>query len=187
MADFVTLTCPSCGGSLQITKDIDRFACGFCGAEHIVKRGGSIISLAPLADGLQQIKISQDRTTTELTIRRLRDEIADHEAEIIRLALEPCRLDFTEVLARLLGLKKLSFNDYMKRAKADTKDYDFPVKIISNLPSSELSQLISKLSTGLVFKGKSKKVREYFKQIKQLREQIEEKRVEIDKLKQSIN
>lgn len=37
MPDFVTLSCPTCGGQLQITKDIERFACGHCGNEHIVR------------------------------------------------------------------------------------------------------------------------------------------------------
>ncbi len=30
MADFVSLTCPSCNGKLQIGKDLERFACGCC-------------------------------------------------------------------------------------------------------------------------------------------------------------
>ena len=40
MQNYVTLTCPSCGGKLQITEDIDRFTCAYCGNEYFVKRGG---------------------------------------------------------------------------------------------------------------------------------------------------
>jgi len=47
VTDFVTLTCPSCGGKLQITQDIDHFACAHCGTEHTVRRSGGTISLAP--------------------------------------------------------------------------------------------------------------------------------------------
>jgi len=36
MADFVSSTCPSCNGKLQIGKDLDRFACGYCGTEFVV-------------------------------------------------------------------------------------------------------------------------------------------------------
>ena len=36
MSDFITLSCPSCGNKLQFTDDIDSFACGACGNEHIV-------------------------------------------------------------------------------------------------------------------------------------------------------
>jgi DNA-directed RNA polymerase subunit M/transcription elongation factor TFIIS len=40
MPDFITLSCPSCGNKLQITDDIDRFACAACGNEYIVNRSG---------------------------------------------------------------------------------------------------------------------------------------------------
>jgi predicted RNA-binding Zn-ribbon protein involved in translation (DUF1610 family) len=40
MADFVSLICPACNGKLQIGKDLDRFACGYCGTEFVVNRGG---------------------------------------------------------------------------------------------------------------------------------------------------
>jgi hypothetical protein len=60
----------------------------------------------------------------------VRDEIANHEAENIRLALKPYQLNFTVILARLLGFTKLSLTDRMIRVKADTKDYDLPVNTI---------------------------------------------------------
>ena len=45
MGDYVSLTCPSCGGKLHVSTAIDRFACAYCGNEHIVKRGDGIILL----------------------------------------------------------------------------------------------------------------------------------------------
>jgi len=75
MADFVTLTCPSCGGKLEITSDIDRFACSHCGREHIVKRSGGIISLSPVMDVLKRVEVGVDRTAAELAITRLQREI----------------------------------------------------------------------------------------------------------------
>lgn len=82
MADFVTLTCPNCGGKLQITKDIDRFACGHCGNEHIVKRAGGVISLQPVVIGLQKVQMAVDKTASELAINRLKAEIHDVEREL---------------------------------------------------------------------------------------------------------
>jgi len=82
MSDLVTLSCPSCGGKLQITPDIDRFACTYCGHEHIVKRGGGIVSLAPVVEGLRQVQASVDKTTAELAIARLPQEIAVLEEEM---------------------------------------------------------------------------------------------------------
>ena len=75
MPDFVTLTCPTCGGKLEITNDIERFACGYCGQEHIVKRGGGIISLLPIADDVKGIRVSADKTAAELGLVRLTEEL----------------------------------------------------------------------------------------------------------------
>lgn len=82
MTNSISLTCPSCGGKLLITEDIDRFVCVYCGNEHIVKRGDGIISLQPIISELKNVKhgvahVQQgvDRTASELAIRRLQDEL----------------------------------------------------------------------------------------------------------------
>jgi primosomal protein N' len=90
MKDFVTLTCPSCGGKLQITIDVERFACANCGNEHIVQRSGGIISLIPLVVGLRKVQDGVDRTASELAIKRLREEISVLENEIQDLLDEVC-------------------------------------------------------------------------------------------------
>lgn len=71
MSDFITLSCPSCGGKLQITSDIERFACTYCGTEQVVKRSGGVVSLAPVMEGLQKVQASSDRVGSELAIQRL--------------------------------------------------------------------------------------------------------------------
>lgn len=81
MSGFVTLSCPSCGAKLEITSDIDRFACAHCGTEHIVKRGAGLVALAPVVAEIQRVGAGVDRTASELAIRRLTDEIAQLEAE----------------------------------------------------------------------------------------------------------
>jgi outer membrane murein-binding lipoprotein Lpp len=82
MAKFVTLSCPTCGGKLEITEDIDRFACGNCGNEHIVIRRGGIVSIAPVIEELQKIGGGTDRTASELAIKRLTNEIHQLRSEI---------------------------------------------------------------------------------------------------------
>ncbi len=76
MADFVSLTCPSCNGKLQINKDLSRFACGYCGTEFIVNRGGGVVSLSPVVEGLKRVERGVDRTASELAIVRLTREIS---------------------------------------------------------------------------------------------------------------
>ena len=85
MPDFVTLTCPSCGGKLEITPDIDHFACSHCGREHIVKRSGSIVSLSPVVDAIKQVGVGVDKTAAELAIVRLQKEIYTFQAEKVNL------------------------------------------------------------------------------------------------------
>jgi hypothetical protein len=80
MPDFVTLTCPSCGAKLEIGSDIEKFACGFCGNEHIVKRSGGIVALSPLIEGIKGVKQGVDKTASELAIKRLKDEIREIRA-----------------------------------------------------------------------------------------------------------
>ena len=75
MADFVTLSCPSCGGKLQVTPDLDRFACAHCGNEHVVRRGGGVVSLAPIVEGIDKVRAGVDKTASELAIQRLKEEI----------------------------------------------------------------------------------------------------------------
>lgn len=81
MSDFMTLTCPTCGGKLQITEDIDRFACAYCGSEHIVRRSGGVVSLKPVMGLLE-------KTTSELAIMRLEGEQSDLRAGIKRAVLD---------------------------------------------------------------------------------------------------
>jgi predicted RNA-binding Zn-ribbon protein involved in translation (DUF1610 family) len=75
MSDFVTLSCPTCGGKLQITQDIDRFACSHCGNEHVVKRSGGIVALSPVVEGLAKVQVGVDKAASELTIIRLNSEL----------------------------------------------------------------------------------------------------------------
>jgi DNA-directed RNA polymerase subunit RPC12/RpoP len=77
MDNFVKLSCPSCGSTLKVTSDVDRFACAHCGSEWIVKRGGGIVSLAPVTEGLKKVQTGVDKTAAELAIRRLREDLQE--------------------------------------------------------------------------------------------------------------
>lgn len=88
-SDFITLACPSCGGKLEITPDMERFACKFCGSEHLVRRAGGAVSLAPVVEGLKrveskfdQVLSGSDRIAAEQTIQRLKGEIGSLEQKI---------------------------------------------------------------------------------------------------------
>jgi DNA-directed RNA polymerase subunit RPC12/RpoP len=77
MADYVTLSCKSCGAKLDITNDIDRFACSYCGQEHLVKRAGGLVSIALVVGAIEKVGRGVDKTAAELAIVRIQEEIHD--------------------------------------------------------------------------------------------------------------
>ncbi len=82
MSEFITLTCPSCGGKLQVTDNIAILACGHCRSEHMVRREGGAIYLAPLAQDVRHIRVNTDKTAAELAIVRLSKEIEELQAKL---------------------------------------------------------------------------------------------------------
>jgi predicted RNA-binding Zn-ribbon protein involved in translation (DUF1610 family) len=104
-ADFITLACPSCGGSLNITPDIERFACAFCGKSHLVRRQGGIISISPIVERLDRIASSSDQQAAELAInrleqaaRRLRDQISKLEKKVVKCEVQLGQLTLVTII-----------------------------------------------------------------------------------------
>ena len=77
----LSLRCPSCGATLDVTPELDRFACGYCGTEQIVQRQGGTVALKLLGDAIARVQYGTDRTAAELALRRLRDDLAAIEQE----------------------------------------------------------------------------------------------------------
>lgn len=86
--DLVNLSCPSCGGELEIKASVERFACGYCGTEHIVERSGGVVTLEPIVKELKGVKAGVDKTASELAITRLEAEIDKLEKERMNLGGE---------------------------------------------------------------------------------------------------
>lgn len=83
-SDFITLACPNCGGKLNITSDLERFACQFCGNEHIVRRSGGTVSLEPvmqmmntLNESMSRVSAISEKQAAEMAIKRLDKEIEE--------------------------------------------------------------------------------------------------------------
>ena len=81
----IALKCPSCGGNLQITPDMETFACGYCGTQQIVRREGGTVSLKIIGEAIAGVKASTDRIAAELEIRRLRDDAEQIDREVQKL------------------------------------------------------------------------------------------------------
>ena len=75
MVETMSLTCPTCGAKLEVTEDMDRFACLHCGNEMLVMRRGGTASLKPIVEQLERVRDGASRTASELAIDRLDKEI----------------------------------------------------------------------------------------------------------------
>lgn len=78
---IVSLKCPQCGGALQVSPEMQHFACGYCGGSVVVSRSGGTISLG-LEQVLANVQKGTDKTAAELAIPRLEREIREKEDEI---------------------------------------------------------------------------------------------------------
>jgi len=72
MTAITILTCHTCGNQLEITPEIDRFACAQCGTEFVVRRGGGVITLVPMAEESQSRSRIND---LRLEIEELQDDL----------------------------------------------------------------------------------------------------------------
>jgi hypothetical protein len=79
LPDLINLSCRSCGARLTIGQSLDRFACGYCGAELLVERSGGTVSLTLVEERLEGIRAGTDKTAAELAIRRLESDLAKVE------------------------------------------------------------------------------------------------------------
>jgi predicted RNA-binding Zn-ribbon protein involved in translation (DUF1610 family) len=81
MLNSIPLKCPNCGANLEITPEMETFACGYCGASQMVARSGGTVSLRLLTESIAKVQVGTDKTAAELAIRRLREDYATLEAE----------------------------------------------------------------------------------------------------------
>ncbi len=150
--DFITLACPTCGSRLQVTNDLERFACSHCGNEHVVKRSGGVVALTPVAEDVQRIRIGVDRTASELAIRRLRQEISEIEAALTKKkrALPTLVSDFDFILDIVRGPTSFR-SEFVTELKIALNREDPEVREAryDSLSVDEMRELISEYRTKL--------------------------------------
>ena len=194
MTEFVTLSCPSCGGKLQITNDIEQFVCGYCGSEHIVRRGGGIIALAPVIESITKVQTGTDKTASELAIKRLREELG------------VLRLEAKKLILTITGQGKQSYgffedfkssgrtrdslqviNDYMWEkgiiSKKERKDSIFLIKLFS-LSIADFKEIEHRAQVLFIRSGWEKRksyeeLIEWCQQVKALMQTIQDKSSEL--------
>lgn len=84
---MIKLSCKSCGAKLELTDDIDRFACANCGSEWMVNRSGGVISLKSVEEKLGNIEVSVDEMTQSIKVLKAIEE-ARREEELKQQAIK---------------------------------------------------------------------------------------------------
>lgn len=72
---ILSLKCVNCGAGLEVKPDIDDFACGYCGVQQHVERGGGIVSLRRMEEALDDVKLGTNRAASEFALRRLHADV----------------------------------------------------------------------------------------------------------------
>ena len=153
MSEWITLTCPSCGGKLQVTTSMERFACANCGNEHIVNRQGGAIYLTPVIETLQNLQAGTDKTASELAIARLKTEIEEIEKakkgikEAISYAFnDPFK--FKEVKYALARRRKSPFDkiNFQKSASPNSC-----IREIQSMTSDEFEHIKSNVTLNMIW------------------------------------
>lgn len=101
--EFVSLKCPSCAGKLDVYQDMERFACGYCGAEALVDRRGGSVSLKCLTAVIENVQRGTDKTAAELALTRLQKELVELQDQLPGLA---DKLDYKRQWADIYDLEK---------------------------------------------------------------------------------
>jgi len=187
MPDFVTLSCPTCGGRLQITKDIERFACGHCGNEHLVSRGGGIVTLSPVVEGLKRIERGTDRIAAEVALNRLTQELRESERELLRCNCAVwTKEDFGMIADRLRELGQLSDDEVRtSSAKGETRE-QFRQRLIADLPPPALRQLILSNERGFLKRPLRPELLSFLQRRLELKTRMERARAQIAKYEQEL-
>lgn len=115
MADFITMSCPSCGGNLQIGDETFRYICDYCGNEHIVDRTEGVLTLLPIIEGLTNIQTSSDKVASELAIQRIKPEV-----DALKQQVKDLEKQWNENVHKLRENQRmyLAVNEYYLRNKS---------------------------------------------------------------------
>lgn len=83
MLKVIAMNCPNCGAHLDVTSDLETFACAYCGSTIKVTRHGGTVSLVRIEQAIGGIKTSTERIAAELALKRLKHELGGVTADIM--------------------------------------------------------------------------------------------------------
>lgn len=82
MNDFINMSCPACGGQLQVKKDMQKYFCMHCGTELLLKQDSAGVFNTIQARDLQASAKLKEMQFSKGAIDLLKSEIKEHEEQI---------------------------------------------------------------------------------------------------------
>ncbi len=82
MNDFIAMTCPSCGGQLQVKKDLQKYFCMYCGSELVLKQDSEGVFSTMQTRDLQASAKLKEIQFSVTAMELLKSQVADVEGQI---------------------------------------------------------------------------------------------------------
>lgn len=81
MTEITKLSCPACGGKIEVKENSDQFTCTYCGTHLQIEKSKGEIAVRPFIQAVKTMQSSMDRNASELAINRIKPELAALEAQ----------------------------------------------------------------------------------------------------------
>ena len=107
MSDFVNMSCPACGGQLQVQKDMQKYFCIHCGTELLLKQDDAGVFSTIQARNLQASAKLKEMQFSIAAMDLLKSQIAELEGQFTII-----RNNFLTNIVSIRGER--CFKDYEK-------------------------------------------------------------------------
>jgi len=81
MEDFIALRCPSCGGHIQVEKNLEKIFCTHCGTQLLLKQGADGLLTPMMARDLTASATLKETQTALMVIDLLKSQIKELEEQ----------------------------------------------------------------------------------------------------------
>lgn len=87
MNDFIALRCPSCGGSIQVEKNLEKIFCTHCGTQLILGQAADGLLVPLKARNLNASIALKDAKTAQMLVSYFKKQVATLESEAAQLRI----------------------------------------------------------------------------------------------------
>lgn len=121
--ELAKLNCPSCGGSINLPKDINRLSCTYCGTNLVVQRG----------EGFEALKIAEQVSATMREVgvgteTAIREGTQVTQSEIKRLQvsqdLSIAQMQLSNIQSEIRGLEREKRSRKVKRQISELRNQE---------------------------------------------------------------